>query len=94
MASGAWTATARSAGGSFVADVATRLRLALVADYVVLGGGNARLMKELPEQTRLGKNTNAFIGGFRLWEEKYPPMLDAGASSLPPGDGHDGGMSK
>jgi polyphosphate glucokinase len=52
----------------FVADVATRLRLALVADYVVLGGGNSRLIKELPPQTRLGKNTNAFIGGFRLWE--------------------------
>ncbi len=51
-----------------VEDVATRLRLALVADYVVLGGGNSRLIKKLPPETRLGKNTNAFIGGFRLWE--------------------------
>ncbi|MEI8376879.1 MAG: ROK family protein [Planctomycetota bacterium] len=52
----------------FVEDVATRLRLALVADYVVLGGGNSRLIKELPPETRLGKNENAFLGGFRLWE--------------------------
>ncbi len=51
-----------------VDDVATRLRLAFVADYVVLGGGNARLLKELPSNSRLGKNENAFVGGFRLWE--------------------------
>ncbi len=58
---------------AFVADVATRLRLALVADYVVLGGGNSRLMKELPPQTRMGKNTNAFIGGFRMWDVDDQP---------------------
>jgi len=52
----------------FVDDVATRLRLAFVADYVVLGGGNSRLLKELPPNARLGKNENAFLGGFRLWE--------------------------
>jgi polyphosphate glucokinase len=53
----------------FVDDVASRLRLAFIADYVVLGGGNARMIKKLPAETRLGKNTNAFQGGFRLWEE-------------------------
>ncbi len=52
----------------FVADVATRLRLAFVADYVVLGGGNSRLIKEMPPEARLGKNENAFRGGFRLWD--------------------------
>jgi len=52
----------------FVDDVATRLRLAFVADYVVLGGGNVRLIKELPAETRLGKNDNAFVGGFRVWD--------------------------
>jgi predicted NBD/HSP70 family sugar kinase len=58
----------------FVADVATRLRLALVADYVVLGGGNSRLIKELPPSTHLGKNSNAFIGGFRMWDvDDQPP---------------------
>jgi hypothetical protein len=52
-----------------VDDVATRLRRALVADYVVLGGGNPRRIKQLPWQTRLGDKVNAFRGGFRLWEE-------------------------
>ena len=52
----------------FVDDVVTRLRLAFVADYVVLGGGNSRLIKKLPPESRLGKNENAFQGGFRLWD--------------------------
>jgi predicted NBD/HSP70 family sugar kinase len=53
-----------------VAEVVELLRAALQADYVVLGGGNARLLKELPANTVLGKNANAFTGGFRLWDEK------------------------
>ena len=64
----------------FVADVATRLRLALVADYVVLGGGNSRLMRETAASKRMGKNTNAFIGGFRMWDmDDQPPTLPRGA---------------
>jgi polyphosphate glucokinase len=43
-------------------------RTALQPDYIVLGGGNAKLMRDLPPDVRLGNNTNAFIGGFRLWE--------------------------
>ena len=50
-----------------VADVVERLKAALQADYVVLGGGNARLLKKLPPGARLGENSNAFRGGFRLW---------------------------
>jgi polyphosphate glucokinase len=38
-------------------------------DYVVLGGGNAREVGELPENCRLGHNEDAFLGGFRLWVE-------------------------
>ena len=53
-----------------VEDVVSRLRAALVADYVVLGGGNARRLGPLPEGTRLGDNAHAFIGGQRLWEER------------------------
>jgi predicted NBD/HSP70 family sugar kinase len=52
-----------------VADVVEQLKTALEADYVVLGGGNAKLLKELPPGARLGDNSTAFIGGFRLWEE-------------------------
>ena len=52
-----------------VADVVARLKAAMVADYVVLGGGNAKQIRNLPPDTRLGNNRNAFLGGFRLWEE-------------------------
>ena len=54
----------------YVADVVTRLKNALEADYVVLGGGNSRHLKDLPPGAELGDNRNAFIGGIRLWEEK------------------------
>jgi polyphosphate glucokinase len=52
-----------------VHDVVSRLRTALIVDYVVLGGGNAKKLKTLPEGCRLGNNENAFIGGFRLWQD-------------------------
>jgi len=50
-----------------VADVVTRLQAALEADDVVVGGGNAKLLKTLPKGARLGANANAFLGGYRLW---------------------------
>jgi polyphosphate glucokinase len=50
------------------------LRHALVADYVVLGGGNAKRMTTLPHDTRLGGNHDAFIGGVRVWEEPVEPL--------------------
>jgi len=51
-----------------VADVMTRLQTALQADDVVVGGGNAKLLKKLPKGVRLGANANAFLGGYRLWK--------------------------
>jgi hypothetical protein len=51
-----------------VGKVALLLKHAMVADYVILGGGNARLIKELPSDMEMGDNSKAFIGGFRLWE--------------------------
>jgi predicted NBD/HSP70 family sugar kinase len=56
-----------------VADVVERLKDALGAEYVVLGGGNAKNIKKLPPGARMGDNRNAFIGGFRLWEGKTKP---------------------
>lgn len=50
-----------------VADVIERFRTALNVDDVVLGGGNAKLLKNLPNGVRLGTNANAFAGGLRLW---------------------------
>ena len=41
---------------------------AFVCDYVVLGGGNAKALKNLPPRARLGDNANAFKGGFRMWQ--------------------------
>lgn len=54
-----------------VFKIADKLKTALEADYVVLGGGNAkklRKLKKLPPDLRVGDNDNAFIGGLRLWD--------------------------
>ena len=51
-----------------VFDVVQRLRNAFMSDYMVLGGGNAKKLDELPPACRLGDNSNAFQGGLRLWE--------------------------
>src|SRR5579862_526479 len=40
-----------------VLAVTEQLRKALEADYVVLGGGNARLLKRLPKETRLDRKS-------------------------------------
>jgi len=53
----------------YAGDVIRQLKEALEADYVVLGGGNADLLADLPRGARLGTNDNAFLGGFRLWEK-------------------------
>lgn len=50
-----------------VIEVVEELSAALEPDYVVLGGGNAVLLKEIPANCRLGANANAFLGGFRMW---------------------------
>jgi polyphosphate glucokinase len=52
-----------------VADVVARFIEAFVAEDVVLGGGNVKYLKELPPGCRAGNNANAFVGGFRLWEQ-------------------------
>ena len=52
-----------------VGDVVTQLSAVLEADYVVIGGGNARKLKRLPKNVRLGSNDFAFLGGFRVWRQ-------------------------
>jgi polyphosphate glucokinase len=52
-----------------VNDVVSRLKHALLADTVVLGGGNVRLIEEFPPGTRPGNNANAIRGGYRLWTD-------------------------
>jgi polyphosphate glucokinase len=52
-----------------VRDVIARLIAALEPEDVVLGGGNVNNLKKLPPGCRAGDNANAFVGGFRVWEE-------------------------
>ncbi len=53
----------------YVAIIAEKFKAALEADYVVLGGGNAKVLKKLPPGCILGDNATAFTGGIRLWDE-------------------------
>jgi len=62
-----------------VADVVARLTAAFDPDDVVLGGGNAKKLDELPPRCRLGENANAFLGGYRLWEQVRPGAAPAPA---------------
>ena len=52
-----------------VAYGVARLFEAFHPDDVVLGGGNVKKLKDLPPGCRRGDNSNAFLGGFRLWED-------------------------
>jgi polyphosphate glucokinase len=67
----------------YVNDAVARLSAALLPDYIVLGGGNARKLKDLPPHCRVGDNSNAFQGGFRMWEDSngqvgsHPQVLSA-----------------
>lgn len=51
-----------------VLDIMSRLEAAMVCDNILLGGGNAKYMKELPSHVVLGANSNAIDGGIKLWE--------------------------
>jgi polyphosphate glucokinase len=51
----------------------TSLTGAFLVDYVVLGGGNAKKLKDLMPGIRLGHNLTAFRGGFRLWNLEDVP---------------------
>jgi polyphosphate glucokinase len=70
----------RLGGGKWrrtVNDVVAQLSSLLEADYVVLGGGNARKLKRLPKNARLGSNDFAFLGGFRVWHHAAPSRAPA-----------------
>jgi polyphosphate glucokinase len=45
-----------------------QLKLSFIADYVMLGGGNSKILDQLPPGTELGHNRNAYLGGCRMWE--------------------------
>jgi len=51
-----------------VKRVVSELKKSFIAEYVVLGGGNAKCVQTWPEETAIGHNRNAFTGGARLWQ--------------------------
>lgn len=53
-----------------VLKVIAMMSNAMECDSVVLGGGNAKLMKHLPENVTVGSNDNAFKGAFLLWKKR------------------------
>jgi hypothetical protein len=73
-----------------VYSITPKLMEAFLADYVVLGGGNAERLEDLPHGVRLGHNDTAFRGGFRLWGVDHVPVLAPDAhhatSPTPPTD--------
>jgi polyphosphate glucokinase len=68
-----------------VANVVSRLIAALEPEDVVLGGGNVNKLNELPLGCRAGANSNAFVGGFRLWQKAKQLSGLARAKSNPKG---------
>jgi polyphosphate glucokinase len=55
-----------------VAHVIELFRRALLPEYIVLGGGNAKRVTSPPPGVGLVDNRAAFIGGFRLWDAAWP----------------------
>jgi polyphosphate glucokinase len=53
-----------------VLKVIELMSVAMETDYVVLGGGNAKLVTQLPRKVYLGSNDNAFKGAFMLWQNE------------------------
>jgi len=56
-----------------VEDVVDRFRDAFLMDEIVIGGGNVKKLKRVPPGVRLGDNSHAFKGGFRMWEDYLHP---------------------
>jgi polyphosphate glucokinase len=62
------------------------LKHGLQADYVMLGGGNAKKLKEVPAGVRIGNNEHAILGGIRLWETAVSETTNP-STPRPPADG-------
>jgi polyphosphate glucokinase len=52
-----------------VHDIIRVLSAAIGPDEILLGGGNIRLLEQLPPDCRAGDNADALTGGIRLWDE-------------------------
>jgi polyphosphate glucokinase len=65
-----------------VLETIERLTSAIQPDYVVVGGGEAEELDELPAQCRRGGNDKAFVGGFRLWEPDWIRRTHGGVGDV------------
>jgi len=54
-----------------VTQVVALLQNALLPEEVILGGGNVRHFDQLPAGCRRGNNDDAFLGGFRIWQNGF-----------------------
>jgi polyphosphate glucokinase len=73
----------------YVEKVVARLIAALEPDDTVLGGGNVKKLDKLPPGCRAGSNANAFVGGFRLWEDPaaHPHLVGPRRATAKPAGG-------
>jgi len=60
-------------GQELVHEIVPMLKHAFLADYVVLGGGSAKKLEQLPDGVRRGHNRTVVEGGRRLWMELPDP---------------------
>jgi polyphosphate glucokinase len=56
------------------------LKHGLQADYVMLGGGQTKKLKTLPDGVRLGNNAHAIEGGIRIWQTPVSEASDKNAA--------------
>jgi polyphosphate glucokinase len=59
------------------------LKHGLQADYVMLGGGQTKKLKGLPDGVRLGNNSHAILGGIRIWQTPVSETSDKSAARPP-----------
>ncbi|HTN77790.1 MAG TPA: ROK family protein [Pirellulaceae bacterium] len=88
VSSKALRAAGRSDWRGAVLESLSALKNAFVADYIKIGGGNARLIRKLPEGCRHGEAQASHIGGCRLWNTRtmqstylYSPKADVSATN-------------
>jgi len=75
----------KKAWRAIVATVVHEFLTAFEVDYVILGGGNSTVVKDIPAGARLGHNQTAFRGGFRLWNlEDVRTLSPEGTGECPP----------
>ncbi len=61
-------------------EVVNLLKDSLLAQNVVIGGGCAKFLEQVPDWASIGGNKDAFRGGIRLWEDSSIEIGGGGRS--------------